>query len=271
MLRELRKSGCSTVCRTALIPNKSLFDSLAWLNLMYSMGHPEYPSVTSQHELLVLQWICLPWVTQAGRAAIVGEVRCAEVGRSLQLAWSFGAATSPTSRQAFQGSGRSPASRSAPNNNNRKELTTPTNCLLTTTMRPFKPPSTVAASSNRRPTTRRTAFLSAFLVASILLLLNPSAANAQSEGETEGRSELVQQIERASNESLLWGPYKPNLYFGVAPRIPKSLAAGLLWSRVEDFRTVQESAFARPPHPHPPPMGGSEGLTLKLTTEKGLT
>ncbi|GME32220.1 Glycoside hydrolase family 63 [Neofusicoccum parvum] len=108
-------------------------------------------------------------------------------------------------------------------------------------MRPFKPPSTVAASSNRRLTTRRTAFLSAFLVASILLLLNPPVANAQSEGETEGRSELVQQIERASNESLLWGPYKPNLYFGVAPRIPKSLAAGLLWSRVEDFRTVQEN------------------------------
>lgn len=46
---------------------------------------------------------------------------------------------------------------------------------------------------------------------------------------------------KASNESLLWGPYKPNLYFGVRPRIPKSLATGLLWARVEDFSQVQHN------------------------------
>lgn len=46
---------------------------------------------------------------------------------------------------------------------------------------------------------------------------------------------------KASNESLLWGPYKPNLYFGVRPRIPKSLTAGLLWARVEDFSKVQNN------------------------------
>ncbi|KAJ4340911.1 Processing alpha glucosidase I [Didymella glomerata] len=49
----------------------------------------------------------------------------------------------------------------------------------------------------------------------------------------------VADIARASNDSLLWGPYRPNLYFGVRPRIPKSLMGGLLWTRVEDYQSVQ--------------------------------
>ncbi|PVI03888.1 glycoside hydrolase family 63 protein [Periconia macrospinosa] len=44
----------------------------------------------------------------------------------------------------------------------------------------------------------------------------------------------VAEIEKATNASLLWGPYRPNLYFGVRPRIPKSLMGGLLWTKVED-------------------------------------
>ncbi|KAK4893276.1 Processing alpha glucosidase I [Elasticomyces elasticus] len=44
-----------------------------------------------------------------------------------------------------------------------------------------------------------------------------------------------------SNSSLIWGPYKPNLYFGVRPTIPKSLTTSLLWSRVEDFQSVQHN------------------------------
>lgn len=46
---------------------------------------------------------------------------------------------------------------------------------------------------------------------------------------------------KASNDSLLWGPYRPNLYFGVRPRLPKSITTGLLWSRVEDFVSVQSN------------------------------
>jgi mannosyl-oligosaccharide glucosidase len=52
---------------------------------------------------------------------------------------------------------------------------------------------------------------------------------------------LINEIGRASNESLLWGPYKPNLYFGVRPKIPKSLAAGFLWVKVDNFQDVQNS------------------------------
>ena len=46
---------------------------------------------------------------------------------------------------------------------------------------------------------------------------------------------------KLSNDSLLWGPYRPNLYFGIKPRIPKSLSLGLLWAKVDDFQTVQQS------------------------------
>lgn len=68
----------------------------------------------------------------------------------------------------------------------------------------------------------------------------------------------VAEIEKASNDSLLWGPYRPNLYFGVRPRIPKSLMGGLLWTKVEDH-TVQHSKYRLPgncPHRkfmHPAP------------------
>ena len=46
---------------------------------------------------------------------------------------------------------------------------------------------------------------------------------------------------KLSNDSLLWGPYRPNLYFGVRPRIPKSLMTGLIWAKVDSFQGVQNS------------------------------
>ncbi|KFZ14524.1 hypothetical protein V501_03223 [Pseudogymnoascus sp. VKM F-4519 (FW-2642)] len=52
---------------------------------------------------------------------------------------------------------------------------------------------------------------------------------------------LLGEVGRASNESLLWGPYKPNLYFGVRPKIPKSLSAGLMWAKVDNFQDVQHN------------------------------
>lgn len=52
---------------------------------------------------------------------------------------------------------------------------------------------------------------------------------------------VLSQNAKLSNESLLWGPYRPNLYFGVRPRIPKSLMTGLLWSRVDNFEGVNTS------------------------------
>ncbi|KZF21381.1 glycoside hydrolase family 63 protein [Xylona heveae TC161] len=57
----------------------------------------------------------------------------------------------------------------------------------------------------------------------------------------EDTSILINEIARASNDSLLWGPYRPNLYFGVRPRIPKSLMTGLLWAKVDNFIDVQNN------------------------------
>lgn len=53
---------------------------------------------------------------------------------------------------------------------------------------------------------------------------------------------LIKEAARANNQSLLWGPYKPNLYFGVRPRIANSLTAGLMWAKVDDYAKTQQSA-----------------------------
>ena len=68
-----------------------------------------------------------------------------------------------------------------------------------------------------------------FLFFSVL----PYLVKAQDQG-------ILAEAAKTSNESLLWGPYRPNLYFGVKPRIPLSLSTGLLWAKVDDYN-VQES------------------------------
>lgn len=55
----------------------------------------------------------------------------------------------------------------------------------------------------------------------------------------EGESVLTAEIGRQNNQSLLWGPYKPNVYFGVRPRSAEGLWTGLMWSKVDDYGEVQ--------------------------------
>ena len=74
------------------------------------------------------------------------------------------------------------------------------------------------------------------------LLCTVGLVSGQATGSSDA-SILVKEAARANNESLLWGPYKPNLYFGVQPRIPNSLSAGLMWAKVEDYASVQQSKF----------------------------
>lgn len=38
-----------------------------------------------------------------------------------------------------------------------------------------------------------------------------------------------------SSDDLLWGPYRSSLYFGLRPRIPKSLLAGLMWFNIDSY------------------------------------
>ncbi|KAI1633582.1 glycoside hydrolase [Biscogniauxia mediterranea] len=78
--------------------------------------------------------------------------------------------------------------------------------------------------------------LTALLSFLLFSLSTPSSVfAAKDEGVLPG------EIGRLNNQSLLWGPYRPNLYFGVRPRIPKSVATGLLWAKVDNYVQVQQS------------------------------
>lgn len=49
-------------------------------------------------------------------------------------------------------------------------------------------------------------------------------------------SNIIGEYAQQSNASLLWGPYRSNLYFGIRPKgIPNSLMAGLFWYNVDDY------------------------------------
>ncbi|KAF9891311.1 Processing alpha glucosidase I [Aspergillus nanangensis] len=72
-------------------------------------------------------------------------------------------------------------------------------------------------------------------------LLCHTVAIAADQAPVDDISVLAKEAARANNQSLLWGPFKPNLYFGVRPRIPNSLFAGLMWAKVDDFNTAQQN------------------------------
>ncbi|KAI2470291.1 glycoside hydrolase family 63 protein [Annulohypoxylon bovei var. microspora] len=75
------------------------------------------------------------------------------------------------------------------------------------------------------------------LLSFLLISLFPSLSVCEAQGE----GVLNAEIGRLNNQSLLWGPYRPNLYFGVRPRIPKSVTTGLLWAKVDNYVDVQNS------------------------------
>ncbi|KPI42317.1 putative mannosyl-oligosaccharide glucosidase [Cyphellophora attinorum] len=57
-------------------------------------------------------------------------------------------------------------------------------------------------------------------------------------GGTVLGDEQVPLTQSSSNDTLLWGPYRPNLYFGVRPRLPNSILAGLAWANADTFDAV---------------------------------
>lgn len=42
----------------------------------------------------------------------------------------------------------------------------------------------------------------------------------------------------AGENTLLWGPYRSSLYFGVRPRIPRSLLSGLMWFNADTYQLL---------------------------------
>ncbi|KAF9009372.1 glycoside hydrolase family 63 protein [Cyathus striatus] len=51
-------------------------------------------------------------------------------------------------------------------------------------------------------------------------------------------------LSQNTNNTLLWGPYRPNLYFGLRPRIPQSLMTGLMWFGTNDYNSIARTRHA---------------------------
>ena len=74
------------------------------------------------------------------------------------------------------------------------------------------------------------------LVISTLLLV-PGAQSSINPDEVE----FITQADQAANASLLWGTYRPNLYFGTRPRLPESVMTGMMWfdaSHLQGFQRM---------------------------------
>ncbi|CAI4216854.1 unnamed protein product [Parascedosporium putredinis] len=78
---------------------------------------------------------------------------------------------------------------------------------------------------------------------SALLVLGCSPRSVLATTTDNGESVLHSEASRANNQSLFWGPYKPNLYFGVRPRLPQGLWTGLMWGKVNDFESIRDCIF----------------------------
>ncbi|KIM30861.1 glycoside hydrolase family 63 protein [Serendipita vermifera MAFF 305830] len=66
----------------------------------------------------------------------------------------------------------------------------------------------------------------------LFLLLSFSVLHSVAHSSGNGSSE--------EDQSLLWGTYRPNLYFGLRPRLPQSLMSGLMWFGTQDFNQYQK-------------------------------
>ncbi|KAJ7063071.1 glycoside hydrolase [Mycena amicta] len=51
-------------------------------------------------------------------------------------------------------------------------------------------------------------------------------------------------VAKHANDTLIWGPYRPNLYFGLRPRIPQSLMTGLMWFGTQDYQSISKTRHA---------------------------
>ena len=46
------------------------------------------------------------------------------------------------------------------------------------------------------------------------------------------------------SDSLFWGTYRPNLYFGLRPKVPQSLMTGLMWFGTQDYQAISRASDA---------------------------
>ncbi|KAI5965809.1 CWH41 [Candida pseudojiufengensis] len=56
--------------------------------------------------------------------------------------------------------------------------------------------------------------------------------------EVTDDSNLNAKYSKLSDNSLLWGPYRSSLYFGLRPRLPRSLLSGLMWFSMDNYNQI---------------------------------
>jgi hypothetical protein len=79
------------------------------------------------------------------------------------------------------------------------------------------------------------------LAIAAILALSPSTTTTTTTTPTttthDHQDPTLQALQRETDRSLLWGTYRPNLYFGLRPRLPHSLMTGMLWFGTQDFQS----------------------------------
>lgn len=76
--------------------------------------------------------------------------------------------------------------------------------------------------------------LAALAVHALALALSAQASQLAFESESD-----VDAAQVAADQSLLWGTYRPGLYFGLKPRLPNSLMTGLMWYGASDYKAYE--------------------------------
>lgn len=75
-------------------------------------------------------------------------------------------------------------------------------------------------------------------------VVRPSISALPLPQETDSwRSFLAGFAEQEKDPGLLWSTYAPQLYFGVRPRLPKSLSNGLMWLGLNDWDGIQRPSL----------------------------
>ncbi|GAA5925452.1 mannosyl-oligosaccharide glucosidase [Sporobolomyces koalae] len=95
-------------------------------------------------------------------------------------------------------------------------------------------------------------------VGSIAAGLVALAASAHAQVDLSNAEPLLQ----SANDSLLWGTYRPNLYFGLRPRLPSSLLTGMMWFGAQDYHGLSKARHA---------CDQGDGLVYTFTEHDGRT
>ncbi|KAF9994894.1 Processing alpha glucosidase I, partial [Entomortierella chlamydospora] len=68
--------------------------------------------------------------------------------------------------------------------------------------------------------------------------MDPTDAFFQNIHYSSGSEDISHIAAAAQNQSLLWGSYRPNLYFGTRPRLPDTVMTGLMWFGTQDYSGI---------------------------------